>query len=129
MATNQVCGITNLPPVKPRTLRFRLNVTGGNRLVLKQLGEVDGIYGTDDMAAQSVGLSPGSSITLKKVTAFCLGTSAPVQVTLGISTLMTTINVNKVLVIDDAYDTVTIQNPSTATESAFLSVYYAQNSA
>lgn len=121
--------IVSLPAQPATSLVFQVNVSEGIRGVIKQLGLARGHYPADNIGSTSFALAPGGSYTVGPVTAVFVSTNQPIQVTVSIAGQAMTFNVNSLLILDDAYDSVTIANPSAATANAQIGLYTTANAA
>jgi hypothetical protein len=111
-------------PVQPKTsLVFAVAVSEGMNGVIKQLGTFRGYYPSDNLSSQSLELTPGSTFTTGKVTAVCIKTNQPLQVTTMTGGVGMTFNVNSLMILDDSYDSLEITNPSGATVTAQVALY------
>lgn len=119
--------IVSLPVQPTNSLVFTVGIKECNNLVLKRIAQFDLNYPATDITETGVNLAPSGSYTISKVTALCVHTSAPVQVTVSLAGNALTFNVNNVLVLDAPYDSVTILNQAAsggATANVFVAYAY-----
>lgn len=117
--------IVSLPAQPPTSMKFSVSVTEGFNSILKRVGTVNGIYPSASMALDGPTLAPGASYAIGATKSLCIGTSAPLQVTVTVGSITMTFNVNSLLILDDAYTSVRITNPST-TINAVVALFYTQ---
>lgn len=121
------CCIVSIPAYPQSGLQYQISVNQGQNLVLKSLGTSLGYYPADMITSTGIPMAPGSTwVSGASASSVLIITDQPLQVTLASESITQTLNVNQLLLVDDVYDSVTIQNPSTATETANVSVFYTQ---
>ena len=104
--------IVSLPAVPKTSLSFSVNVEEGNNLVRSHVGFFRSTYPSENLAEMGIVLNAGDAYTLSNVSTLCVSTNTPLQVTVRVADSLYTFNVNKMLLLDDTYDAVTIANPA-----------------
>jgi hypothetical protein len=117
-------GVVSLPVQPATTMKYEVKVSEGLNSVIRRVGTVSSYIGANTLAAESVTIAPNANVTVTGISSICIGTDAPLQVTLTIGAVSMTIPVNSTLVLDGNYDSVTIANPSAATATANVSLFY-----
>lgn len=115
-------------PVQPSTsMVFEVQVSEGIRSVIKRLGFARGYYPADNVGSSGLALAPGGSYSTGPVTSLLVSTDQPIQVTVSVAGQAMTFNVKSLLILDDAYDSVTVTNPGAATQNAQVGIYTTSN--
>jgi len=118
--------IISLPPQPKTSMKFAVEVSEGFNAVIKRVGTVIGYYPSNNIGTESIELTPGSSYTWSQgFSAVCIGTSLPLQMTTASGTVVNTFNIQSVFVSDQGFTSVTLTNPSTATQTAKIAIFYA----
>ena len=117
--------IITLPPQPKTSMKFSIEVSEGFNAVIKRVGTVIGYYPSNNLATESVQLTPGSSYTWNQgFGSVCIGTSLPLQMTTAFNTVVNTFNIQSVFVSDQGFTSITLTNPSTATQTAKIAIFY-----
>lgn len=126
--TMQDCDcIISLPVQSTTSLRFKMEVTEGQNLILKNVGTLNATYVSDSVAEEFVTIAPGQTYTANRNTmALCIKPSSMVQVNLTINGQSLMFSVSKMLFIDEELDEFAITNPaSTDAKSVDVAIFYA----
>lgn len=130
MSTPPVVGnctdcIVDLPQTDPISMKLEVYVSNGFKGVIRRIGTFTGYYPTPAVAQHSAALAPGDIYnSTTAVTALFVATTQPVTVSVTKATVTQTFTVNRLLILDDSYDSFSITNPGTATETANVTLDY-----
>jgi hypothetical protein len=130
VSTNPNCAecIVTLPPQSTTTLRFNMNITKGQNLVLSNVGTINATFASNNVAQETVTIPPGGFFNINQsMIALCIQVSSPalVNLNLGGGTAVA-FNVNTMLFIDEALTGVEISVPTgTNAVAVNVSLFYA----
>jgi hypothetical protein len=110
--------IVSLPAQPITSLKFKIVAQQGNGGIIRTLGTYNAYYPAANISseqlivlAESGTFSPVLPTALKALSVYVSG--GPVTVALTKGEIVSTLTVNTILIVDDAYTAVTITNPST----------------
>jgi hypothetical protein len=130
VSTNANCAecIVTLPVQSTTSMRFNMNVTKGQNLVLENVGIINATYASNNVAQETVTIAPGGFFNISQsMIALCIKVSSPalVNLNLGGGTAVA-FTVNTLLFIDEALSGVEISVPTgTNAVSVNVSLFYA----
>lgn len=104
--------IVSLPPQPKTSLVLALEMFECDNLIRKSVARFNGNYPANNLTEVGISIAPGGSFATNPVTAVCVTTDQPLQVTISTNGNLFTMVVNQVLILDGAYDSVTVHNPA-----------------
>lgn len=118
--------IVALPQTPPNALKLETYVSTGNKLVIQRVGTFTGYYTSSQAPMVHTGpMAPGSSYSVPSpVAGLFIATDQPLSVTVTKASVSMTFNVNRLLILDDTYDSFSVTNSSLATKSANATISY-----
>lgn len=120
--------IVTLPVQSTTSMRFNMTVTEGQNLVLKNVGNINATYVSDNVGEQLVTIQPGEFFSISQnMVAICVQVSSVALVNLLMSGgTAVALNVSKMLFIDEALEGVEVSVPTGADAvPVTVSFYYA----
>jgi hypothetical protein len=109
-------------------MRFNMNITQGENLVLKHVGTINATYASDNVAQELVTILPGAFFSINQnMIALCIQVSSPALVNLIMSGgTAVAFNVSNMLFIDEALEGVEVSVPTgTGAAPVTVSFFYA----
>jgi hypothetical protein len=106
--------IVTLPVQSTTSLRFNMNITQGQNLVLKNVGTLNATYASDNVAQESVTIPPGEFYAVNQpIVALCVQVTAPAMVNLMLSGgVAFAVNVSNMFFIDEALQGFEVSAPA-----------------
>ncbi len=106
--------IVTLPPQPTTSLRFNMNITQGQNLVLKNVGTINATYPSDSVAQESLTIQPGEFFSINQpMIALCIQVSSPILVNLNLGGgTAIAFNVSTMLFLDENLDGIEISVPT-----------------
>lgn len=120
--------IVTLPAQPTTSLRFNMNITQGENLVLKNVGTINATYASDNVAQELVTIQPGAFFSINQsMIALCIKVSSAALVNLIMSGgTAVAFNVSKMIFIDEALEGVEVSVPTGASAvPVTVSFFYA----
>jgi hypothetical protein len=130
VSSNSNCAecIVTLPVQSTTSMRFNMNITQGENLVLKHVGTINATYASDNVAQELVTILPGAFFSINQnMIALCIQVSSPALVNLIMSGgTAVAFNVSNMLFIDEALEGVEVSVPTgTGAAPVTVSFFYA----
>jgi hypothetical protein len=116
VSTNPECAqcIVSLPVQSTTSMRFNMNITQGENLVLKNVGTINATYASDNVAQELVTIQPGAFFSItQNLIALCIQVSSTALVNLIMSGgTAVAFNVSNMLFIDEPLQGVEVSVPT-----------------